>query len=63
MFQEYLKGVSMKFQRSLREFQKSFHGVSIISDESFEKDLRAFQRNFKGYQGYFKEDKQVSGVF
>ena len=36
-----------KIPRSLK-FQKSFHGVSIISDDSFKGDIRAFLRSCKG---------------
>ena len=47
----------MVFRGSLREFQKSFHVVSIMSDDSFEGEEVS-----KVFQGYFKV-KEVSRVF
>ena len=47
----------MVFRGSLREFQKSFHVVSIMSDDSFKGEEVS-----KVFQGYFKV-KEVSGVF
>ena len=47
----------MVFQGSLKEFQKSFHVVSIMSDEYFEGE-----EVLMVFQGYFKV-KEVSGVF
>ena len=36
------------FKEVLREFEKSFHGVSIISDEPVEGLSKMFQRYLKG---------------